>query len=166
MEDKPLGDFNRRMTAGSGSWVQGPPTNAAESAAQSFIDQQSASATGGGSIDFGVRVSAAIVLVGVGLFAVGTYIADNFREAMAMSGLLVVIVSGFAMLIGGGGLVVGCIKGLGSAGGWRSLIVAALAALAAWWLSPWLWMMSFALVPKGLMPLVAAALVFLFTARR
>lgn len=162
----PLDDFNRRMTAGSGSWLQGPPTNAAESAAQSYIDAQPRTAAGGGSIDFGVRVSAIILLVGIALFAVGTYIADNFRETTAMTGLLVVIVSGFVLLVGGGGLVVGCIKGLGSAGGWRSLLFAALAALAAWWLSPWLWMMSGALVPKGLMPLAAAALVFVFTGRR
>lgn len=162
----PLDDFNRRTTAGSGSWRQGPPTNAAESAAQSLIDQRSAGTTGGGSIDFGVRVSAIILLVGIALFAVGTYITENFREGAAMTGILVVIVSGFVLLVGGGGLVVGCIKGLGSAGGWRSLIFAALAALAAWWLSPWLWMMSAALVPKGLMPLAAAALVFVFTARR
>lgn len=166
MGDNPLDDFNRRMTAGSSSWVQGPPTNAAESAAQSFIDQRSAGTTGGGSIDFGARVSAVLLLVGIALFALGTYIADNFREGAAMTGLLVVIVSGFVMLVGGGGLVVGCFKSLGSAGGWRSLILAALAALAAWWLSPWLWMAGFPLVPKGLMPLAAAALVFVFTARR
>lgn len=164
----PLEDFNRRMTAGSGAWMQGPPTNGAESAAQSYIDaqQRDMGTAGRGSIDFGVRVSAIILLVGIALFAMGTYIADNFREGTAMTGLLVVIVSGFVMLIGGGGLVVGCIKGLGSAGGWRSLLLAVLAALAAWWLSPWLWMMSGALVPKGLMPLAAAALVFVFTARR
>ena len=162
----PLDDFNRRMPAGSSSWMQGPPTNAAESAAQSYIDAQPRTAAGGGSIDFGVRVSAIILLVGIALFAVGGYTADNFREGAAMTGLLVVIVSGFLLLVGGGGLVVGCIKGLGSAGGWRSLLFAVLAALAAWWLSPWLWMISGALVPKGLMPLAAAALVFVFTARR
>lgn len=162
----PLDDFNRRMTAGSGSWMQGPPTNAAESAAQSFIDQRGASTTGGGSIDFGVRVSAIVLLVGIALFVVGTYITENFSEGTAMTGLLVVIISGFAMLAGGGGLVVGCIKGLGSAGGWRGLLLAALAALVAWWLSPWLWMASSALMPKGLIPLTAAALVFVFTARR
>ena len=60
----------------------------------------------------------------------------------------------------------GCIKGLGSAGGWRSLLLAAVAALAAWWLAPWLWMKTAMLVPKGLIPLAAAALVFVFTARR
>lgn len=162
----PLDDFNRRMTAGSASWTQGPPKNAAESAAESYIDAQARGTAGGGGIDFGVRASAVIVLVGVALFAVGTYVVDHFREATAMTGLVVVIVSGFALLVGGGGLVLGCLKGLDTAGGWRGLLLAALAALAAWWLSPWLWMMSFALVPKGLMPVAAAALVFALTGRR
>jgi|GEM_PF-2433062 len=163
----PLDDFNRRMSAGDASWQQGPPTNAAESAAQSFIDARPrGSAAGGGSIDFGVRISAVILLVGIVLFAAGSHITDHYREATAMTGLLVVIVSGFLLLIGGGGLVVGCIKGLGSAGGWRSLLLSVVAALAAWWLAPWLWMMSAGLVPRGLMPFAAAALVFVFTARR
>lgn len=158
----PLDDFNRRMTAGRGSWMQGPATNPAESAADALIDAQprATGSVGGGSIDFGVRVSAIIVLVGIALFAVGAYMADNFREAMAMTGLLVVIVSGFLLLIGGGGLVVGCCSGLRSKGGWLSLLLAALAALVAWWLSPWLWMMSAALAPRELLPVAAAALVF------
>ncbi len=82
-----------------------------------------------------------------------------------MTGLLVVIVSGGLLLVGSGGLVVGCIKTLGTSRGRFGLLLALLAALAAWWLSPWLWMMSFALVPQGLMPLAAAALVFAFTGR-
>ncbi len=164
----PLDDFNRRMTADNGSWMQGTPTNAAESAAQSFIDTQrrSTGAIGGGSIDFGVRISSIILLVGIVLFSIGTYITDNFHAAMAMTGLLIVIISGFLLLVGVGGLAIGCIKGLGSAGGWRSLLLALIAALAGWWLSPWLWMMSSALVPKGLIPLAAAALVFAITGRR
>ena len=164
----PLDDFNRRMTAGRAAWTQGPPKNAAESAAQSILDAQErgTTASGGGSIDFGVRVSAVILLVGIALFVAGSYIADNFHEITAMTGLLVALVGGFVMLVGVGGLVVGCIKGLGSARGWLGLLLAALAALAAWWLSPWLWMASSALVPKGLMPLAAAALVFVFTGRR
>ncbi|WP_295048282.1 hypothetical protein [uncultured Paracoccus sp.] len=164
----PLDDFNRRMTAGRAAWTQGPPKSAADSAAQSILDAQDrgTAASGGGSIDFGVRVCAVILLIGIALFVAGGYVADSFREATAMTGLLVVIFGGLAMLVGGGGLVVGCIKGLGSAGGWRNLILAALAALAAWWLSPWLWMMSAALMPKTLMPLAAAALVFVFTGRR
>lgn len=162
-----LDDFNRRMTAGSSSWMQGPPTHAAESAAQSLIDAQSRSTSvGGGSIDFGVRISAIIILVGIALFVVGTYLADHFREGAAITGVLVAFVSGFVLLIGSGGLVVSCIKGLGSASGWRSLLFAAFAALATWWLSPWLWIMSGALVPRGLMPLAAAALVFAVRGRR
>lgn len=165
----PLDDFNRRMTAGGGAWMQGPPTNPAEAAADSFVDdaqQRGAGSVGAGSIDFGVRVCAIILLVGIALFAVGAYIADNFREAVAMTGLLVVIVSGFLLLIGGGGLVVGCIRGLRSKNGWLSLLLATLAALVAWWLSPWLWMMSSALAPKELMPVAAAALVFALRGRR
>lgn len=164
----PLDDFNRRMTAGRGSWMQGPPTNPAEAAADSLIDaqQRGAGSVGGGSIDFGVRVCAIILLVGIALFAVGAYIADNFHEAMAMTGLLVVIVSGFLLLIGGGGLVLGCVRGLHSKGGWLSLLLATLAALVAWWLSPWLWMMSSALAPKELIPVAAAALVFALRGRR
>lgn len=160
MGGNPLDDFNRRTTAGRGSWTQGAPTSAAESAAQSFIDQRDAAPKGGGSIDFGVRVSAVIFLVGAVLFVAGTYVADTFREATAMTGLLVVVIGGFAMLIGAGGLVVGCVKRLGSAGGWRNLAFAALAALFAWWFSPWLWMMSSALMPQGLIPPTAAACVF------
>ncbi len=156
-----LDDFNRRMTAGSSSWMQGPPTHAAESAAQSLIDAQSHSTSvGGGSIDFGVRISAIIVLIGIALFVVGTYLADHFREAKAMTGLLIVLIGSFALILGSGGLVMGCIKGLGSVSGWRSLAFAILAAFAAWWLSPWLWMMSGALVPKSFIPLAAVALVF------
>lgn len=133
----PLDDFNRRMSAGRGAWILGPPKNAAESSAQSLLDgQERGPAVGGGSIDFGVRISAVIVLFGIALFAVGTYLADNFREAMAMTGLLVVIVSGGLLLIGGGGLVVGCIKTLGTSRGRFGLLLALLAALAAWWLSP------------------------------
>lgn len=163
----PLDDFNRRVTAGRGAWAQGPATNAAESAAQSLIDaQERAAATGGGSIDFGVRVSALVLLAGIALFAAGTYVADNFREATAMNGLLLVIIGGFVMLVGVGGLVVGCIKGLGSAGGWRNLLLAAIAALSAWWLAPWIWALSGALLPRELIPLVAAALVFLIAGRR
>lgn len=158
---EPLDDFNRRMTAGRGAWTEGPPKNAAEAAAQSFIDAQPAGAApGGGSIDFGTRVSAVVLLVGVALFVAGTYVSENFREATAMTGLLIVIVGGFALLVGVGGLVVGCIRGLGSAQGRLSLLLAVVAALAAWWLSPWLWLMSAALVPKALIPVAAAALVF------
>ncbi len=166
MSNDPLEDFNRRTTAGSGSWMQGPPTNAAESTAQTFIDQRGAGKTGGGSIDFGVRISAIIVLLGVLLFAGGAHIADNFHEAAAMTGLLVVLVSGFLLLVGVGGLVVGIIKDMGSANGWRNLLIAALAALVTWWFSPWLWMMSSAVLPKGLMPVAAAALVFVFAPQR
>lgn len=156
-----MDDFNRRMTAGSSSWMQGPPTHAAESAAQSLIDAQARSTSvGGGSIDFGVRISAIIVLIGIALFVVGTYLADHFREAKAMTGLLIVLLGGFALILGGGGLVMGCIKGLGSARGWRSLAFAILASLAAWLLSPWVWMMSGALVPRSFIPLAAVALVF------
>ncbi|MHB2170174.1 hypothetical protein [Alsobacter sp. R-9] len=156
----PLDDFNKRTTAGGGSWIQGPPTNVAESAAEAFIESQRRSNTvGGGSIDFGVPASAFILLIGVALFVLGTYVSDNFREAKAMTGLLLVIVSGFMMLVGVGGVVVGCIKNLTTTSGWRCLFFAALAAFAAWWFSRALWMMSFGLVPQGLMPVVAAALV-------
>lgn len=80
-----LDDFNRRMTAGSSSWMQGPPTHAAESAAQSLLDAPSRSTSvGGSSIDFSVRISAIIILIGIALFVVGTYLADHFREAKAM----------------------------------------------------------------------------------
>lgn len=80
--------------------------------------------------------------------------------------MLVVLFSGFARLLDSGGLVVSCIKGLGCVSGWRSLAVATLAALAAWWLSPRLWMMSGALMPSGLIPRAAVALTFVIMGRR
>jgi hypothetical protein len=162
---EPLDDFNRRTTAGSGSWMMGPAKNAAESAAQSFIDAQqrgSGTATGGGSIDFGAKICAVMVLIGIALFSGGAHALENMKEGGAIMGIVVLIVSGFLILIGGGGLAVACFKGLGSARGWISLLLAALAGLAAWWFSPWLWFIGLSL-PQGLAALAAVALVLFFT---
>lgn len=114
----PLDDFNKCMTVGSSSWMMGAPKNTAESAAQSLIDAQQprTQTAGGGSIDFGIKPCAIILLSGIAFYTVGSYLIDNFREATAMTGLLILIISGFSLLIGGGGLVVGCLKSLGSAG--------------------------------------------------
>lgn len=145
-----LDDFNRRMAAGNASWTLGPATNAAESATKSLTTVPlRGKVVGGGSIDFGVRASAIILLSGSALFTVGTYVADYLREATAMTGLLVVLIGSFALLLVAGRLVMSCSKGLGSVSGWRSLGFAILAALAAWWLSPWLGMMSRAHMPKS-----------------
>jgi len=158
-----LDDFNRRMTLGN---MLGPPRNAAESAAQSFIDaRQPQGATGGGSIDFGTRPCAIMLLIGIALFGGGAYALGNMKDGAGMMGIAVLIVSGFLMLIGGGGLAIACIKGLASARGWLSLGLAVLAGSAAWWFSPWLWFVGLA-VPKGLAALTAAAVVLMFTGRR
>lgn len=160
---EPLDDFNRRMSGGDASWMQGPATNAAESAGQSFADARSRLAVpGGGSIDFGARISAVILLVGIALFGLGAYVVDHMTGGAAMTGILVLIVSGFFMLIGGGGLAVDSIRSLGSPRCYRRLFLAALAGFAAWYFSSWLWMATLAFVPKGLIPVAAVALVFVF----
>lgn len=165
--NEPLDDFNRRMTAGSASWMQGSPTNATESAAQSFIDAQPRAAIpGGGSIDFGARVCGILLFTGILLFGGGAYVVDNMGGGVALLGILILIVSGFLMLIGGGGLVVDGVRSLGTSSGRRRLLFAALAAFLAWWFSTWLWMMSFGFVPKGLIPFAAASLVFIFMGSR
>lgn len=162
-----LDDFNRRITAGRSSWRQGPPTNAAESAAQPFIDsqEQGRAAAGGGSIDFGARPCAIILLIGVILFAGGAYALENMKEGAAIMGIVVLILSAFLLLIGGGGLAVACLKGLGSARGWLTLALAAVASFAAWSFSPWLWSVGLAL-PRGLTAIGALALTFLVIGRR
>lgn len=164
----PLDDFNRRTTAGSGSWMMGPPRNAAESAAQSFIDARGrrGTAAGGGSIDFGVKTGAVMLLIGIALFLGGAYALENMQGGAAMLGVVVLIVSGFLILIGGGGLAIACLKELGSARGWLSLSLAALAGLAGWWFSPWLWSVFGLPVPQGLAALAAAGVVLAFTGRR
>lgn len=163
----PLGDFNRRMAAGSTSWTQGPPQNAAESAAQSLIDarQPRGDSVGGGSIDFGGRICAIILIVGLLLFGVGAVVLERLREGAAILAILGLIVSGFLILIGGGGLAVAIIKELAggsvlrTSAGKRRLGVAMLAGLAAWWLAPWLWMLGLR-PPGALLGVIVAALVF------
>lgn len=164
----PLNDYNRRMTAGSGSWTQGPPKNLAESTAQSFIDSQERGrgvASGGSSIDFGTRPCAIVLLIGVVLFSGGAYALENMKEGAAIMGIVTLIMSAFLLLIGGGGLAVACFKGLGSARGWLNLALATLAAFAAWSFSPWLWSIGLTM-PKGLVALAAVAFVFLLIGRR
>lgn len=159
----PLNDFNRRTTAGNAAWMQGPPQNTAESAAQSFLDAQQprGGSVGGGSIDFGARICAIILLAGIVLFAVGGLALENLREGPAMMAIVGLVVSGFLILVGGGGLVVALIKeladGFGSAA--RRLLVAGLAGLAGWWMTPWVWMLGLPL-PGALVAVAAAALVF------
>ena len=164
----PLEDFNRRMTAGQGSWMLGPPKNAAESAAQAILDaqQRGAGTTSAGGIDIGARASATIVLAGIVLFSGVAYTTNGFFRTPSLIGMLIVALSGVMLLIGTIGLATSCIADLKSAKGWRNLFFAALAGLAAWWFSRWLWMMSFALVPESLIPFLAVALVFLITGRR
>lgn len=161
--NSPLDDFNRRTTAGNGSWTMGPPTNAAESAAQSMIDaqQRGAGPTGGGSIDFGVRPCAVLLLIGLALFAGGNYAVENLQEGKALMGIAVLILSGFLILIGGGGLVVGVIKTLGSARGWGSLILAAGVGLIAWWLSPMLWSIGLTAPRFLIVPALVAVMLFI-----
>ncbi len=161
----PQDDFNRRVTAGRAAWALGPPKNAAESAAQSVLDAQaSAPAVGGGSIDFGATVSAAILLVGIALFAGGSYALDNLREGGAILAIVILLVSAFAMLVGVGGLAVACIRGLGSAGGRWSLLLATVAGLAAWWGAE-SWFIAPAM-PRPLIALAVAAIVFVVMGRR
>ncbi len=135
---EPLDDFNRRMTAGNSSWTMGPPTNSAESAAQSMLDTQQrlAGPTGGGSIAFGMRPGAVLLLIGILLFAVGNYAVENLREGKALAGIFVLVLSGGVILVGGGGLAVACIKALGSSHGRRALLFAAVGGSGAWWLLP------------------------------
>jgi hypothetical protein len=159
----PLDDFNRRMTHGD---ALGPPTNAAESAAQSYLDAQRRSVppTGGGSIDFGTTTSGIVLLVGIVLFAGGAYALESLKEGGALMGIAILILSGCLILVGGGGLAVSCFRNLGSARGIRDLGLAAMAGVLAWWFAPWLGAVAL-LLPHGLLALGAAALALVVTAR-
>ena len=148
--------------------MQGPPKTLGASVAQSFIDNQERGrrvASGGGSIDFGARPCAVILLIGVALFSGGAYGLEPLKEGAAIMGILALIVSAFLLLIGGGGLAVACFKGLGSVRGWLNLALAALVAFAAWSFSPWLWSIGLTM-PKGLVALAAVAFLFLLIGRR
>jgi hypothetical protein len=165
----PLDEFNRRMTAGQGSWRMGPPTNPAESAAQSLIDAQAreaGQAAGGGGITISLRLSSGILLVGIALFSWCVHATRGFLDTPTAVEMILVVVSGLVLLAGGIGLVGGCLQSLGSAGTWRNIGLAALAAAVTWWMSRWLWMMSYGLVPQGLLPIAAIALVFLVIGTR
>jgi len=162
----PLDDFNRRMTYGDSL---GPPKNAAESAAQSFIDAQKRNSlpVGGGSIDFGAKTSAAMLVTGIALFYFGVYLVENFQEGPAMMGIIASLIGGFMTLIGGGGLVVAGIKNIGNVAnllGTQNLLFAAAAGLTAYWISPaiWslLWMIGLSMVPVWLIALIASCLLF------
>jgi hypothetical protein len=159
----PLDDFNRRMTAGGSSWTMGPARNVAESAAQSFLDAQQRPATskGGGSIDFGARTGALLLLLGLLLFPAGGYMLEHTKEASAMTGVLVLLVSGFLLLIGGGGLAVALIQELGTASGVRILLLAVAAGAVMYWLTPRLGYSVGMRLPGWSMGLGAAALVIL-----
>ncbi|PWS36623.1 hypothetical protein DFH01_15910 [Falsiroseomonas bella] len=160
---KPLDDFNRRMTHGD---ALGPATNAAESAAQPYLDAQrrSTAPTGGGSIEFGTTISGILLLVGIVLFAGGAYALETLKEGAALMGIAVLILSGGLILVGGGGLAVSCFRALGSVRGIRDLGLATIAGLLAWWFAPWFGFVAL-LLPHGLLALGAAALVLVVTAR-
>ncbi len=158
---EPLDDFNRRMTAGSAAWMQGPPRNAAESAAQAMIDARApAPAGGGGSIDFGARTGAVLLLAGAALFAGGGWLVDNTREGAAMLGILLLIVSAFAMLVGVGAAAVDALRGLGSARGILSVALAGVAAVAGWWGPLRLYWATGLDMPAAILAAAAAAVVF------
>lgn len=161
-----LDDFNRRMTNGN-TPLSTPPSNAAESLAQSFIDARLPHpvSVGGGSIDFGIRPSAVLLLAGIALFTGGSYALDHLREGAALGAIAVLLISGFLILIGGGGLVIGCIKNLGHTRGRRAVLVAIIGGLIAWWLSARSLFIA-TLLPSSLAGIAITALILLVLARR
>lgn len=167
----PLDDFNRRMTYGDSL---GPAKNAAESAAQSFIDIQKRNSfsVGGGSIDFGAKISTVILATGIALFYFGVYLVENFQESPAMMGIIASLIGGFVILIGGGGLVVAGIKNIGNVAsllGTKNLLFAAAVGFIAYWISPaiWslLWMIGLPMVPVWLIAFIAYCLLFMIIRR-
>lgn len=129
--------FNKRMTTGN-SPLNTPPTNAAESIAQSFIDARLPHPTpaGGGSIAFGRRPGAVLLLIGILLFAGGSYGLDHWREGAAIGAMALLILSGFLLLIGGGGLAVACMKDLGDRTHRRRVLIAIALGIGTWWILP------------------------------
>ena len=132
-----LDDFNQRMTTGN-SPLATPPANAAETIAQSFIDARLPHPipVDGGSIDFGRRPSAILLLIGIVLFAAGSYGLDHLKEGAAIGAIALLILSGFLLLIGGGGLAIATIKNLAGRQGRRHTVIAVAIGLGTWWLLP------------------------------
>lgn len=144
---EPLDDFNRRMTRGD---TLGPPTNAAESAAQSFLDAQRRNAppVGGGSIDFGAKAGVALLLGGFALFFFAANLVDKAQGGTALVGLVLALVSGILILFGGGALLVSTLRGAGNAArllGMRSLLLAGTSLLIAWLAAPKVWSLLWSL---------------------
>lgn len=165
----PLDDFNRRMTFGN---TFGPPRNAAESAAQSFLDARQPKGTasgGGGGIDLGphsIKPLAGMLAGGVLLLLGGIYAMGNLTDGAAMLGFVVILVGGLLTILGGVLLLmvgVGTVLGSTSPRQWLLSIAAAL--VAWWWLTPFLWSIGLPLPPVPV-ALVVAGLTFLLTKRR
>lgn len=143
----PLDDFNRRLARGD---MDGPATNAAESAAQSFLDARrpAPSPVGGGSIDFGGVAGVLLLAAGLVLFLAGAWLLENSQGGKALTGLALLIVSAMLVLVGAGSLLVAIIRragGVAKALGARNLLFLGLALLAGWWAAPRLWSLLWSL---------------------
>lgn len=138
---EPLDDFNRRLMRGD---LDGPATNAAESAAQALLDarRQAGGPVGGGSIDFGAGPGAALLAAGMGLFLVGAWLLENSQGGKALTGVALLILSAILALVGAGSLLVASFRTAGRAAnllGVRTLLFLGLAVLTALWATPRLW---------------------------
>jgi hypothetical protein len=164
-----LDDFNRRMTFGN---MLGPPRNAAESAAQSFIDARQPQGTtggGGGGIDLGphsIKPLACVVVAGIVLLGGGAYASGHFADGAAIMGLIAAVIGGLMLMVGGVLLTMVSIGAVVASAKPRQLALCGAAAVAGWWLSPWLGLFIGFAVPQTLAALAAAGLVFVLTMRR
>lgn len=135
----PLDDFNRRLTRGD---LDGPATDAAASAAQSYLDARRPITGPAGSIDFGAVPGVLLFAVGILLFLSGAWLVENTAGGMALAGIAAVVVSAGLMLVGAGALAVASLRkagGIAAALAGRTWLFLAVAVSVAWWLAPTLW---------------------------
>jgi len=159
----PLDDFNRRLTRGD---MAGPPTNAAESAAQAFLEARKAppGATGGGSIDFGSRIGTLLVGIAGLLLLGGGWLVENSQEGKALAGILLLLLGAMLLLVGTGALLVASIRKAASAP--LAVALALVSAAIATWGTPrialQLWLMGVPVPPwsRWAIALATAAIAF------
>lgn len=164
----PLDDFNRRLTRGD---MDGPPTNAAESAAQTFLEGRRSppGAVGGGSIDFGGRIGTILIGIAGLLLLGGGWLVENSQEGKALAGILLLLLGAMLMLVGTGALLVASIRKAASAP--LAVALALVSAAIATWSTPrialQLWLMGVP-VPRWshwVIALVTAAIAFVILQR-